>query len=43
MIPMYNMLIPSQGRSGKSPQKTTGARDMQQSSKPAVAFAFPVP
>lgn len=43
MLPMYNMLFPSQGLSGKSPQKRTVARDMQQPSEPAVAILFPAP
>ena len=43
MLPRYNMLLPSEGLSGKPPQKRTAARDTQQPSKPAVAIPFPAP
>lgn len=43
MLPMHNMLFPSQGLSGKSPQKRAGARDTQQLSVPTVAIPFPAP
>lgn len=43
MLPMYNILFPSQGLSGRSPQKRKATRDKQQPSKSMVAIPFSVP